>query len=160
MLFLDVDDFKTVNDSLGHSVGDELLLDIADRIRSCLRDGDTGARLGGDEFAILLEDGNDPPAVADRLLDAFRSPFRVQGKELAVSVSIGIARSTYSRETADELLRNADAAMYAAKARGKGYFELFEHDEHTTALRRLDLEGELRRAAHHTGSSSSDPCGA
>jgi len=160
VLFLDVDDFKAVNDSLGDSVGDELLLDIADRIRSCLRDGDTAARLGGDEFVILLEDGSDPPAVADRLLDASRRPFRVQGKGLAVSVSIGIARSAYNRETADELLRNADAAMYAAKGRGKGYFELFEHDMHTTALGRLDLEGGLRRAVHNTGSSNSGTRGA
>jgi len=148
VLFLDVDNFKTVNDSLGHSAGDELLLQVADRIRSCLRDGDTGARLGGDEFAILLETGGDPPAVADRLLDAFKAPYRVAGKELTATVSIGISRSTLNGDGADELLRNADAAMYAAKARGKGFYEFFEQDMHTTAMRRLDLEGDLRRAIH------------
>ncbi len=146
VLFLDVDDFKTVNDSLGHSAGDELLLEVADRIRGCLRDGDTGARLGGDEFAILLEDGSDPPSVAERLIEAFMEPFRVQGKELTVTVSIGIARNVQNGDGADELLRNADAAMYAAKGRGKGFYESFEQDMHTTALRRLDLEGDLRRA--------------
>jgi diguanylate cyclase (GGDEF)-like protein len=146
VLFLDVDNFKTVNDSLGHSAGDELLLQVADRIRSCLRDGDTGARLGGDEFAILLEDGTDPPAVAERLLEAFKPPFRVHGKELTATVSIGISRSTLNGDGADELLRNADAAMYAAKGRGKGFYESFEQDMHTTAMRRLDLEGDLRRA--------------
>jgi len=148
VLFLDVDDFKTVNDSLGHSAGDELLLEVADRMRLCLRDGDTGARLGGDEFAILLEDGGDPPAVAERLIEAFKTPFRVQGKELTVSVSIGIARSAQNGDGVDELLRNADAAMYAAKGRGKGFYESFEQDMHTTAMRRLDLEGDLRRAIH------------
>lgn len=148
VLFLDVDDFKTVNDSLGHQAGDELLLEVADRIRSCLRDGDTGARLGGDEFAVLLEDGNDPPAVADRLIEAFKGPFRIHGKELTATVSIGISRSAFNNDGADELLRNADAAMYAAKGRGKGFYEFFEQDMHTTALRRLHLEGDLRRAVH------------
>jgi diguanylate cyclase (GGDEF)-like protein len=148
VLFIDVDDFKTVNDSLGHSAGDELLLQVADRIRSCLREGDTAARLGGDEFAILLEDGSDPPAVADRLIEAFKAPFRIQDKDLTTTISIGISGSAQKSESADEILRNADAAMYAAKGRGKGFYEFFEQDMHTTAMRRLDLEGDLRRAVH------------
>jgi diguanylate cyclase (GGDEF)-like protein/PAS domain S-box-containing protein len=146
VLFLDVDDFKKINDSLGHSAGDNLLLSVADRIRSCLREGDTAARLGGDEFGVLLEDTRDASTVADRIRDAMRAPISVDANDVCVTVSIGISVSTLAHDGADELLRNADVAMYTAKNRGKGRFEVFEPDMHVSAVRRLELEAELRRA--------------
>jgi diguanylate cyclase (GGDEF)-like protein/PAS domain S-box-containing protein len=146
VLFLDVDDFKTINDSLGHSAGDALLTELAERIRSCLRAGDTPARLGGDEFAILLEETESADSVAARIGDALRDPFRVEGKELFVTTSIGISVSELAQGGADELLRNADAAMYTAKSRGKARSVVFNPEMHVRALRRLELEAELRRA--------------
>jgi diguanylate cyclase (GGDEF)-like protein/PAS domain S-box-containing protein len=146
VLFLDVDNFKTINDSLGHSVGDELLTAMAGRLRRCLRAGDTAARLGGDEFAILLEDPKDAETVANRITDTLSPCFEIDGKELFVTASIGISVSQLGDGGADELLRNADAAMYAAKSRGKGRSILFRPDMHLRALKRLDIEGQLRRA--------------
>jgi diguanylate cyclase (GGDEF)-like protein/PAS domain S-box-containing protein len=146
VLFLDIDDFKKINDSLGHSAGDKLLLSLADRIRHCLREGDTAARLGGDEFGVLLEDTRDASTVAERIREAVRDPIAIDANEVCVTVSIGISVSTLAHNGADELLRNADVAMYAAKNRGKGRFEVFEPDMHLTALRRLELEADLRRA--------------
>ena len=146
VLFLDIDDFKTVNDSLGHAAGDALLIDLANRIRTCVRAGDTAARLGGDEFAILLERSEDAEAVATRIGDSLTEPFVIDAKEVFVSVSIGISISEMARGGADELLRNADAAMYTAKSRGGARSVVFRPDMHLRALRRLDLEGELRRA--------------
>ena len=146
VLFLDIDDFKTVNDSLGHSAGDELLLAVADRIRSCMRDGDTAARLGGDEFAMLLEDTPDASVVAGRIQDSLREPITVDGNDVCVSVSIGISVSTLAHDGVDDLLRNADVAMYSAKNRGKNRAELFAPAMHVTAMRKLELEAELRRA--------------
>jgi diguanylate cyclase (GGDEF)-like protein/PAS domain S-box-containing protein len=150
VLFLDVDDFKTVNDSLGHAAGDELLVAVAKRIDECLRGGDTAARLGGDEFAILLEDVAEPAeaaGVADRVLEALRPPFDIDGKRTFVYASIGIATSTGTPgERAEELLRNADVAMYIAKRRGKGGHEFFEPDMHLAALKRLELKAELQQA--------------
>jgi diguanylate cyclase (GGDEF)-like protein/PAS domain S-box-containing protein len=150
VLFLDVDDFKTVNDSLGHAAGDELLVAVAKRIDECLRGGDTAARLGGDEFAILLEDVADPAeaaGVADRVLEALRPPFDIDGKRTFVYASIGIATSAGAPgERAEELLRNADVAMYIAKRRGKGGHEFFEPDMHLAALKRLELKAELEQA--------------
>jgi diguanylate cyclase (GGDEF)-like protein/PAS domain S-box-containing protein len=146
VLFMDVDNFKTINDSLGHSAGDDLLIEMADRLRRCLRSGDTAARLGGDEFAILLEDSKDAEAVAHRITEVLAPRFEIEGKELFVTASIGISVSQLGDGGADELLRNADAAMYAAKSRGKGRSILFRPDMHLRALKRLDVEAELRRA--------------
>ncbi len=148
VLFLDLDNFKTVNDSLGHAAGDRLLVEAARRIAACVRDTDLIARLGGDEFAVLVENASDleeVQLVADRVAEAVAKPFMLGGKEVFVSASIGIARTT-SGETSDELVRNADVAMYVAKTRGKGQHVLFEPQMHTAALERLVVEADLRRA--------------
>jgi diguanylate cyclase (GGDEF)-like protein len=148
VLFLDLDGFKAVNDSLGHAAGDELLIQVAERVRGCLRPADTVARLGGDEFGILLEEVSDATevhAVADRILDALRVPMTVQGKELVTGASIGVVLGA-SEEGAGDLLRRADLAMYVAKAGGKDRHVTFEPAMHATALARLELEADLRRA--------------
>lgn len=148
ILFLDLDNFKTVNDSLGHAAGDRLLIDAARRLAACVRDSDLIARLGGDEFAVLVEDGASQQEVlfmAERIATALANPFLLQGKEVFVSASIGIARTAVG-ETADDLVRNADVAMYTAKTRGKGRYVLFEPEMHSAALERLDTEADLRRA--------------
>ncbi len=148
VLFLDVDNFKTVNDSLGHGAGDALLTAVARRLRGATRGCDAVARLGGDEFAVLVDGvpGADEAAtVATRILDALRRPVRLEGAEVAVGVSIGIATSAHA-DTAEALLRDADVAMYHAKARGRGQFHTFEPSMHVAALARLQREGELRRA--------------
>ena len=148
VLFLDLDDFKEVNDSLGHGAGDELLVAVGGRLGRTLRPADTAARLGGDEFAVLLEDASAeaPQSVAARMLEAFYRPFSVQGKQVQMHASIGIALDTPTASTPAELLRNADLAMYVAKQRGKGRYELFEERMHTEAVRRLDLKAALERA--------------
>jgi diguanylate cyclase (GGDEF)-like protein/PAS domain S-box-containing protein len=148
VLFLDLDDFKTINDSLGHVSGDELLRAVAIRIAGMVRVTDTAARLGGDEFAILVEimdDAADAELIAGRLLEVIAHPFEIAGRELRVSASIGLARSDGSTGV-DELLRNADTAMYAAKESGKGLVQTFEPGMHERVLRRLELTGELQRA--------------
>jgi diguanylate cyclase (GGDEF)-like protein/PAS domain S-box-containing protein len=150
VLFFDVDDFKTVNDSLGHAAGDQLLVAVARRLDECLRGGDTAARLGGDEFGILLEDVADmreAAGVAERLIESLRPPFEIDGKTTFVYASVGIALSEETPgQHAAELLRNADVAMFTAKRRGKGRYEFFEPDMHTAALRRLELKAELQQA--------------
>jgi len=149
VLFVDLDDFKTVNDSLGHSEGDLLLIAVAERLRAGVRAGDTIARMGGDEFAILVEDptdGETPVDVARRLLTQLEPPFVHGGKELFVRASIGIATTRSRDHTADEVLRNADVAMYTAKSNGKNRLEVFEPGMHTAALTRLALKGDLERA--------------
>ncbi|MGQ0831290.1 MAG: sensor domain-containing protein [Microthrixaceae bacterium] len=151
VLFLDVDNFKTVNDSLGHPAGDQLLVGVTQRLELCLRAQDTAARLGGDEFAVLLEDAGSPEdviAVAQRVLDAFKRTFRIDGTEVSASVSIGVAFGAPGT-TCDQLLRNADLAMYTAKRTGKGRFETYRDEMHTMALTRLQEEAELRRAVEH-----------
>lgn len=148
VLFLDLDNFKTVNDSLGHAAGDLLLVEASRRIYACVRDTDLIARLGGDEFAVLVESAEDLQEVyevADRIATALAKPFAISGKEVFVSSSIGIARGNVG-ETSDELVRNADVAMYVAKTRGKGQAVLFEPQMHTAALERLVVEADLRRA--------------
>jgi diguanylate cyclase (GGDEF)-like protein len=148
LLFLDLDDFKHVNDSLGHDAGDKLLNSVAKRLRSCLRDEDTIARLGGDEFAILVEDldsTKETGQVAARLLDALRAPFALSGRQVDVHASIGIATTDETTGGAS-LLRSADLAMYEAKRLGGGRWVRFEPDMHNKSLQRLDLEQELRRA--------------
>ncbi|MFY9587530.1 MAG: EAL domain-containing protein [Actinomycetota bacterium] len=148
VMFLDLDNFKTINDSLGHAAGDLVLFEVAARLRGCLRPGDTAARLGGDEFGVLLEPetAHDVRAVAERILSSLVPPFSVQQKEVAIRASIGIAVSGGPDESAEEILRNADVAMYAAKAHGKSRYEVFEPRMHASAVARLEVEGDLKRA--------------
>jgi diguanylate cyclase (GGDEF)-like protein/PAS domain S-box-containing protein len=151
VLLLDLDDFKVVNDSLGHAAGDELLAAVAERVRACLRRQDTAARLGGDEFAILLEEATDNLAaeLADRVLGALRQPFAVSSRQLFVQASIGIAVASgpsAGPPSAEHLLRNADAAMYAAKSHGKARYEFYEARMHASALERLELRERIEDA--------------
>ena len=149
VVVLDLDGFKTINDSLGHTAGDQLLVAAAQRLQNQLRPGDTAARLGGDEFAILLEDIaalDEVAALAERLLDVFREPFAVAGKQLLVTASLGVTLNRPG-EGAEELVRNADMAMYLAKSEGKACFRIYEPEMHDAALARLDLEAELRARA-------------
>jgi diguanylate cyclase (GGDEF)-like protein/PAS domain S-box-containing protein len=149
VLFIDLDDFKTINDSLGHGEGDAILVGVAERLREALRSGDTIARMGGDEFAVLVEDppaASAPTDVADRLLGVLQAPFTRGGKELFVHASVGVAVLTSRKQTADELLRNADVSMYMAKQKGKNRVEVFEASMHAAALARLALKGDLERA--------------
>ena len=149
VLFIDLDDFKTVNDSLGHDAGDQLLLDVAHRLRAALRVGDTPARLGGDEFAVLLEDLTHPAqtqVVTDRLLHALAAPFPIAGTEVRVRSSIGVATSTAALADAGQLLSAADVAMYAAKAAGKGRAAQFDPALAAAAAERLQLRADLERA--------------
>ncbi len=147
VLFIDLDDFKTVNDSLGHSAGDTLLIAVAERLGSCLRDDDIAARLGGDEFAVLLDgiDGlHDAVAVADRILQALDRAVPVHGQNLTVPASIGISIGGADADAdSATLMRNADTAMYGAKARGKGCWVLFSPEMHEAALQRQDLIRDL-----------------
>jgi diguanylate cyclase (GGDEF)-like protein len=149
VLFVDLDRFKVVNDSLGHSAGDELLAAVASRIESCVRDVDTAARLGGDEFAILLEDteGNiRSEAIVDRVLQALLAPFDISGHTVTVGATIGVAVSRTGVESATELLRNADLAMYQGKAAGGGSRAVFEPSMYEAVVNRLSVEAELERA--------------
>jgi diguanylate cyclase (GGDEF)-like protein/PAS domain S-box-containing protein len=149
VLLLDLDGFKMINDSLGHDVGDDLLVAVGARLQACGRASDTVARLGGDEFAILLEDEGDEgraAAAADRVLDELAAPFEVRGREVFVRASIGIAISDGADSNTDELIRNADTAMYAAKAGGKGRCEIFQPIMHTRALRQFEVQADLQRA--------------
>jgi len=148
VLFLDLDDFKDVNDTLGHAAGDRLLTAVADRVRSCIRTEDLAARLGGDEFAILLQDEVGLGAaltVAMRLIDALAVTFPIQGQDLKISASIGIAASQGGDELANDLLRNADVAMYTAKQGGKNRFAVFEPTMHAAIVARHALSSELAR---------------
>ncbi|MTV24153.1 EAL domain-containing protein [Nitriliruptoraceae bacterium ZYF776] len=145
VVFIDLDDFKTVNDSLGHAAGDELLRSVADRIRIGLRPGDTAGRLGGDEFALLLEDLDDPRdaiAIAERLRDAVEVPHDLSGRPVQTSASFGIAMLGEGG-TVETVLRDADLAMYRAKELGKGRVACYEPSLHAAAVRRLDLRSEL-----------------
>ena len=149
VLFCDLDDFKRINDTLGHSAGDELLVNVAQRLESCVRSNDTAARLGGDEFAVLVEDAADPKVavqVAERILASLTKPFRLEGREISISVSIGIDLAVSSHMTADEVLRNADMAMYSAKRSGKNRYSMFENSMHSTLVNRLHMEADLRHA--------------
>jgi diguanylate cyclase (GGDEF)-like protein/PAS domain S-box-containing protein len=149
VVFVDLDNFKTVNDSFGHPAGDSLLLAVGERLRACLRATDTAARMGGDEFAILLENGttvSEATEVATRILEALRLPFTLLGMEVVLSASVGIAFTESGTETTDVLLRNADLAMYRAKAAGKNGYQVFEPEMHSEVVERLELENDLRRA--------------
>ncbi len=149
VMFLDFDRFKLINDSLGHSAGDEFLVQVSKRIKESLRPHDIVARLGGDEFAVLaqhLEHERSAVTLADRILSAMRLPFHVAQTELMTSASIGITFSALGYANSEDVLRDADTAMYKAKARGKARYELFDASLHTEVANRLRLEGELRRA--------------
>jgi diguanylate cyclase (GGDEF)-like protein/PAS domain S-box-containing protein len=149
LLFVDLDRFKVVNDSLGHDAGDQLLREVAQRLVASLREGDTLARLGGDEFTVLLPDITDADAavvVAERLISQLKTPFELSGHSVVVSASVGIATGTALRDRPDELLRDADVAMYEAKAGGRARHSVFQVTMHTRAVSRLAIESDLRRA--------------
>lgn len=158
ILFLDLDGFKMINDSMGHLIGDQLLIGVANRLEKCLRSTDTlarlgesftVARLGGDEFTVILDylkDPNDAKAASDRLMKALAPPFILGGKEVFTSVSIGIALSSSSYEEPEDMLRDADTAMYRAKSLGKARFEVFDADMRASVMARLQLETDLRGA--------------
>lgn len=155
VLLLDLDNFKMVNDTFGHDVGDELLSAVASRIEACVRPGDTVARLGGDEFAVCLPDVSDPTvlaALAERVLRAIRQPFDLASRSIETTCSLGLAVCDTGIEP-DALLRDADVAMYAAKARGRNQFEVFEDSMHGALVERIQLEADLR-AAHQRGELS------
>ncbi len=147
VLLLDLDDFKMINDTLGHSFGDDILTVVADRLRTSLRLSDHAARLGGDEFAVLLRDAytqTDVEQVTARLLEDIQAPLLMRGEDLILSASIGVAMAG-DTDSAEDLIRNADAAMYRAKDTGKNRFEMFEEQIHTDMLERLELKNDLRR---------------
>ena len=149
VLFLDLDEFKTINDGIGHEAGDELLVAVARILRSCVRPMDTAARLGGDEFAVLLEDLADADAAedaADRILAALETPVVIADREIVIGASIGIASPTKKHEGVAELMRNADGAMYSAKRHGKGRHETFAPVMQEANVRRLEMAEEMRRA--------------
>lgn len=149
LLFLDLDDFKKVNDSLGHEVGDKLLVEAANKLTLALRKADTVGRLGGDEFIVLLRalaDDNDAKEVAENLLRVFRDPFLIDGKELILTLSIGIVTYPENGSSASDLLRHADAAMYQSKLSGRNTYSFFTKEMNTIMLRRFEIEGQLNQA--------------
>ncbi len=149
VLFLDLDRFKVINDSLGHAVGDKLLIAIAERLTSCVRPGDVVARLGGDEFTILLNRSGDTAevvGVAERLQSRISEPFKIDNYEVFTTASIGIIVSGNVPRTAEELIRDADAAMYRAKESGKARFEIFDQEMHVRNMNLLQVETDLRHA--------------
>ena len=153
-LYLDLDRFKVVNDNLGHLVGDQLLAAVSRRLEACVRPGDALARLGGDEFAILLNELGDPnqaSVIAFRIQESLRAPFSIGGREVFTSASIGIAFGNAQYQTPDEIMRDADTAMYQAKSHGKARHELFDADMHARELDRLGVENDLRHAVSTNG---------
>ena len=148
VLFIDLDRFKAVNDSLGHEAGDQLLAAVAGRVRGCVRASDTTARLGGDEFAVLMHNSAVEAAVsvAERIVAAVKEPFRISGRDVFIGASIGVAISRAAAGDSDGLLRKADMAMYRAKKDGTGRVVVYEPHMHTEALNHLNLRGDLQRA--------------
>ncbi len=152
VLFLDMDRFKIINDSLGHTIGDQLLIAVGRKLSDCIRPGDTVARLGGDEFAVLLEDINEiahATDVAERIQKKLTDPIKIKNHELFTSVSIGIALGAERYERPEQVLRDADIAMYEAKERGSSFYEVFDSKMHANVLDRLQLESDLRGALDH-----------
>ncbi len=152
LLFLDLDNFKYVNDSLGHDAGDLLLVEVARRIKACLRPGDTVARFGGDEFAALLEEtegADGAVGLAERIAQTLKAPIVIGGHEMVVKTSIGIVLNKPSEESGEDLLRRADIAMYRSKGGGKDRYEVFSEEMNGHELRRLKLEEDLRKAIEH-----------
>jgi diguanylate cyclase (GGDEF)-like protein/PAS domain S-box-containing protein len=149
LLLLDLDHFKTVNDSLGHAAGDQVLIEVSRRLESCVRLSDTAARLGGDEFAVLLQDTEGETMaldVASRITRALRLPFSTEGQEVFLGASIGVAITSEPRDSAGDLIRNADVAMYTVKQQGRGRVAVFEPGMLATAVDRIELEADLRHA--------------
>jgi diguanylate cyclase (GGDEF)-like protein/PAS domain S-box-containing protein len=149
VLFMDLDNFKVINDSLGHEVGDLLLVEVSRRLKECVRPEDTVARFGGDEFVILLEgimDLSGATRVADRINKVLTAPFHFEGHEVFVSISIGIAPAIKASGEPEDLLRNADLALYRAKKKGKAQYRFFDESMGTESLKRLKLESGLRKA--------------
>ncbi|GAB4148607.1 MAG: hypothetical protein OHK0017_11470 [Patescibacteria group bacterium] len=149
VLFVDLDRFKIVNDSLGHTIGDKLLVAIAKRLKKCIRSTDMVARMGGDEFTVLVHNFlnfDDVVKIADKIQDELAQPFKLDRYEVYITPSIGIALSDNGYENAEDLLRDADTAMYRAKSQGRGRYEVFDRKMHTKVLELLKLEADLRRA--------------
>jgi diguanylate cyclase (GGDEF)-like protein/PAS domain S-box-containing protein len=149
VLFVDIDDFQSVNDRLGHAAGDELLVGVAGRLQTCVRPADTPARVGGDEFAVLmaeLPDDVEALRVAERILSALDEPFCVQGTEVRLRASIGVACATVGQDEGEAVLRNAEVAAYTAKSRGKGRCETFEPVTHRRLVEQLQLKADLQKA--------------
>src|SRR4029453_18772353 len=154
LLYIDVDEFKGINDSLGHHVGDELLKAVAGRIRSCLKPGDLIARLGGDEFAVIqtgIESSADTLAFVTRIHEAIRRPYHCLGHQLSTDASIGIALAPQDGTDLDQLIKNADLAMYGAKAGGRRPHPFFEPAMDASAKARLTMEQDLRQALVNGG---------
>jgi diguanylate cyclase (GGDEF)-like protein len=152
VFFLDLDRFKIINDSLGHIIGDQLLIVVGRKLVDCIRPGDTIARLGGDEFAILLENITDPAytvTVAERIRGKLDRPLDIKGHEVFTSISIGIALGSENYERPEQVLRDADVAMYEAKGRGNASYEIFDTKMHANTLNRLQLVADLRGAVEH-----------
>jgi diguanylate cyclase (GGDEF)-like protein len=149
VLFLDLDRFKVINDSLGHNIGDQLLQAVAARVQSCVRESDTVARLGGDEFTLLLPNlsrSDDAGPVAQKILEAIRNPFQIEGREFFITTSIGISLFPEDGTDSEALIKNADTAMYQAKEQGRDNYQLFNAHINARALQRIALEHGLRRA--------------
>ncbi|HEU4558642.1 MAG TPA: diguanylate cyclase, partial [Longimicrobium sp.] len=146
VIFLDLDRFKVVNDRVGHVAADGVLVALARRLEACVRAGDSVARLGGDEFALLVHDVDDPSVIAQRIVNDLRKPFEAAGQQMVVSASMGIAVSSTGFTRPEDALRDADAAMYRAKARGRARFEIADAELHARSLRQLTLESQLRDA--------------
>jgi diguanylate cyclase (GGDEF)-like protein len=149
LLFIDLDRFKIINDSLGHAVGDQLLIAVSNLLQQCLRDSDIVARLGGDEFIILLDeikDIHDATAIGDRILHKLRSPFDIEGQNIFTTASIGVVFGSDSYKNASDLLRDADIAMYRAKFKGKARYEIFDQTMYHETLKQIELENSLRLA--------------
>jgi diguanylate cyclase (GGDEF)-like protein len=160
VLFLDVDHFKLVNDSLGHNIGDQLLIEIVRLVKRCIRTKDTFARIGGDEFAVLLEtieEVSQAQLIADRIRAVLSFPLKLNEHEVFTSVSIGIAHSSNGYTQPEELLRDADTAMYRAKAQGRANYEIFDKEMHTHALSRLHMEMDLRHVVEDLFLNNTSP---